>query len=233
MLYFLKVSHAKFLSKGFLMIITIAHTKGGVGKSLISFHLAVALNAAVIDLDFQQTIIINNEMRKNNGNKSIAVLQTKSLEDLVKLRDHNLKYKNTKKEKTFIIDVGGFDSDVNRVAIAIADIIIVPVNDKTNDIIGLHQFKNIIDEIDKATGTILKPKLLINNVSPTTKDFISLDTFANENKNFSIMNSILRTRADYYKTLETGTGITELKNSKAKEEFKKLIKEIKKEYKNG
>ena len=40
------------------MIITIAHTKGGVGKSLISFHLAVALKAAVIDLDFQQTIII-------------------------------------------------------------------------------------------------------------------------------------------------------------------------------
>ncbi len=215
------------------MIITIAHTKGGVGKSLISFHLAVALKAAVIDLDFQQTIIINNEMRKNNGSKGIGVLQTRSLEDLVKLRDHNLKNRDTKEEKTFIIDVGGFDSDVNRVAIAIADIIIVPANDKTNDIIGLHQFQKIIKEIDEATGTKLKPKLLINNVSPTTKDFISLDTFVEKNQNFSIMKSVLRTRADYYKTLETGTGITELKESKAKKEFKKLIKEIKKEAKNG
>jgi len=215
------------------MIITIAHTKGGVGKSLISFHLAIALKAAVIDLDFQRTIIINNEMRKNSGFKPIAVLQTKSLEDLIKLRDHNLKNKNTKEEKIFIIDVGGFDSDVNRVAIAIADTIIVPANDKTNDIIGLHQFKQIIDEIDEAAGTNLKPKLLINNVSPTTKDFMSLDSFVNENKNFSLMKSILRTRADYYKTLETGTGITELKDSKAKKEFKKLIKEIKKEAKNG
>jgi len=215
------------------MIITIAHTKGGVGKSLIAFHLAVALKAAVIDLDFQQTIIINNEMRKNNGKKSIAVLQTKSLEDLVKLRDHNLQNKNTKKERTFIIDVGGFDSDVNRVAIAIADIVIVPANDKTNDIIGLHQFQKIIKEIDVATGIKLKPKLLINNVSPMTKDFISLDSFVEENENFSIMNSILRTRADYYKSLETGTGITELKDSKAKKEFKSLIKEIKKEFKNG
>ena len=215
------------------MIITIAHTKGGVGKSLISFHLAVALKAAVIDLDFQKTIIINNEMRKSNGKKGIGVLQTKSLEDLIKLRDHNQENKNTKEERTFIIDVGGFDSDVNRVAIAIADVIIVPANDKTNDIIGLHQFKDIIDEIDAAAGTKLKPKLLINNVSPTTKDFMSLDTFIEENDNFSLMNSVLRTRADYYKTLETGTGITELSDSKAKKEFKKLVKEIKKEANNG
>ena len=215
------------------MIITIAHTKGGVGKSLISFHLAIAMNAAVIDLDFQRTIIINNEMRANNGKKPIAVLQTKTMQDLIKLRNHNIKYKGTNKEKTFIIDVGGFDSDVNRVAIAIADLIIVPANDKTNDIIGLHQFKQIINEIEESTNLKLKPMLLINNVSPTTKDFISLNSFINENKNFKLMKSILRTRADYYKTLETGTGITEIKNSKAKIEFKKFMKEIKKEVKNG
>ena len=47
------------------------------------------------------------------------------------------------------------------------------------------------------------------------------------------MKSMLRTRADYYKALETGTGITELKDSKAKKEFKKFIKEVKKEAKNG
>jgi len=215
------------------MIITIAHTKGGVGKSLIAFHLAVALNAAVVDLDFQRTIIINNEMRKNNGKEPIAVLQTKSLEDLITLRDHNQNTKNTKKEKTFIIDVGGFDSDVNRIAIAIADLIIVPANDKTNDIIGLHQFKDIIEQIESSTKIELKPKLLINNVSATTKDFISLNTFIKQNPNFSLLKSTLRSRADYYKTLETGTGITELKDSKAKKEFKKLIKEIMKEANNG
>ena len=216
-----------------MMIITIAHTKGGVGKSLISFHLAVAMNAAVIDLDFQKTIIINNEMRVDNGKTAIAVLQTKTMQDLIKLRDYNIKNCGTDKEKTFIIDVGGFDSDVNRVAIAIADLIIVPANDKTNDIIGLHQFKQIIHEIEESTNLKLRPMLLINNVSPVTKDFISLGTFINENTNFELMESILRTRADYYKALETGTGITELKNSKAKKEFKKFIKEVKKEAKSG
>jgi len=213
------------------MIITIAHTKGGVGKSLISFHLAIAMNAAVIDLDFQKTIVINNEMRANNGKKPIAVLQTKTMKDLIKLRNHNVKNRGTNSEKIFIIDVGGFDSDVNRVAIAIADLIIVPVNDKTNDIIGLHQFKQIIEEIEESTNLELRPMLLINNISPMTKDFISLDTFVDKNKNFKLMKSILRTRADYYKALETGTGVTELKNSKAKKEFKNFIKEVKKETK--
>jgi len=213
------------------MIITIAHTKGGVGKSLISFHLAIAMNAAVIDLDFQKTIVINNEMRANNEKKPIAVLQTKTMKDLIKLRNHNVKNRGTNSEKIFIIDVGGFDSDVNRVAIAIADLIIVPVNDKTNDIIGLHQFKQIIEEIEESTNLELRPMLLINNISPMTKDFISLNTFVDKNKNFKLMKSILRTRADYYKALETGTGVTELKNSKAKKEFKNFIKEVKKETK--
>lgn len=208
------------------MIITVAHTKGGVGKSLIAFHLAVALKAAIIDLDFQKTIIVNNEMRKQNGKKSIAVLQTSSLEDLVKLKNHNKNNIGTENEEIFIIDVGGFDSDVNRVAIAIADLIIVPANDKTNDIIGLHQFKTIINEIEEAINIKLNPKLLINDVSVSTKDFVSLNSFIKENTNFSLLNSILRTRADYYKTLETGTGITEIKNSKAKDEFKQFIKEI-------
>jgi len=215
------------------MIITIAHTKGGVGKSLISFHLAVALKAAVIDLDFQRTIIVNNEMRKNNSRQPIAVLQTKSLDDLLKFKKHNELKKGTAEEKIFIIDVGGFDSDANRIAIAIADLVIVPVNDKTNDIIGLHQFKDIINQIEKSTKIKLNPKLLINNVSPSTKDFVSLESFIRENQNFSLINAILRTRADYYKSLETGTGITELKNSKAKKEFKILIKEIVKRVNNG
>jgi chromosome partitioning protein len=215
------------------MIITVAHTKGGVGKSLIAFHLAVASKAAIIDLDFQKTIIVNNEIRKQNGKDGIAVLQTNSLEDLIKLKTHNKQNMGTKKENFFIIDVGGFDSDVNRVAIAIADLIIVPANDKTNDIIGLHQFRTIINEIEESANIKLYPKLLINDVSVSTKDFLSLNTFVKENTNFSLMKSILRTRADYYKTLETGTGVTEIKNSKAKEEFELLLKEIFNEVKNG
>ena len=45
------------------MIITIAHTKGGVGKSTLAWNLAHSLKATgkivrIVDLDFQQTFFV-------------------------------------------------------------------------------------------------------------------------------------------------------------------------------
>jgi translation initiation factor 1 (eIF-1/SUI1) len=43
------------------------------------------------------------------------------------------------------------------------------------------------------------------------------------------MDSIIAHRADFYKTMEEGRGVTEIEGkSKAKKELKQLIKEIKK-----
>ena len=54
-------------------VITVAHTKGGVGKSMISWNLAGAFNGTILDLDFQQSLSHNNDLRKKYGLKPFKV----------------------------------------------------------------------------------------------------------------------------------------------------------------
>lgn len=49
------------------MIITVAHQKGGTGKSTIATNLAVELRTSLLDLDKQHSSIIFNYKRQNAG----------------------------------------------------------------------------------------------------------------------------------------------------------------------
>lgn len=70
------------------MIITIAHSKGGVGKSLLSWHLAIGMNVPIIDLDFQKTLVYTNNLRKINGYKSLKIIQPESPQSFVEFMDN-------------------------------------------------------------------------------------------------------------------------------------------------
>lgn len=86
------------------MIITLAHTKGGVGKSTLAWHLAHSFeeHADVIDLDFQQTIHYLNLM----SGGTLNVEQPRTSSELIEI------LKAVPSDKVVIIDVGGFDSDI-------------------------------------------------------------------------------------------------------------------------
>ena len=53
------------------MIITVAHQKGGTGKSTIATNLAVELKTSLLDLDKQHSSIIFNYKRANAGLKPL------------------------------------------------------------------------------------------------------------------------------------------------------------------
>ena len=123
------------------MIITVAHSKGGVGKSLLAWHLAIAMKTPIVDLDFQRTLVYTNNLRQANGYKKLKIIQPKMPEDFVELMDE------WPDDKNIIVDVGGFDSNLNRVAIYISDIIITPAVDRVTEMAGLYKFHNIIEEL--------------------------------------------------------------------------------------
>jgi len=205
------------------MIITVAHSKGGVGKSLLAWHLAIGLKAPIVDLDFQKTLVYTNSLRKANGYKKLDIIQPETPEAFIELMDE------WPEDKHIIIDVGGFDSNLNRAAIYISDIIITPAVDRVTEMAGLYKFHQIIEELSTKMKTDIQADILLNDVSPTQKDFSVIEDLVDNLKHFNLMDTIIAHRADFYKTMEEGRGVTEIEGkSKAKIELKKLIKEIKK-----
>jgi chromosome partitioning protein len=213
--------------KGGSVIITIAHTKGGVGKSLLSWHLAIAMKVPIVDLDFQKTLVYTNSLRKQNGLKELDIVHLRKQEEFIKF------FENWPDDKHLIVDVGGFDSNLNRMAMFISDIIITPAVDRVTEMAGLFKFHQIIDDLSNKMGREVKSHVLLNDVSPSAKDFSVMEELVEEYDRFELLDTVISHRADFYKTMEEGKGVTELKKSKAKEEIKKLIKEIKRKVKEN
>lgn len=203
------------------MVITIAHTKGGVGKSILAWNLAVALKAKVIDLDFQKTLVLVNNIRENNQISPLPIIDIESSDELYDLIEE------TKKEP-IIIDVGGFDSDLNRMAIYAADMVITPASDKITELAGLKKFEEIIQEISLHTDSKIEPYILINNVNPNAKNFSLVDDIIRESSIFQKLSTIVFHRAPYYRSLEHGIGVVEMTKSKAKDEILSLVSNIQK-----
>lgn len=207
-------------------IITIAHQKGGVGKSTIASNLAVELaknqRVQVVDLDMQKSISYFNSVRVSN---QLTIKYAASFDELKQLVNNN--------HAMMIIDVGGFDSDLNRAAILAADFLLTPVSDSTIELVGLLSFKNIMQEVRKIRPE-LKANVLLNRVHVKTNAALNeINNFINENPEFSLMTNILRDRAEYKKAFEIGQSVVEFaKIGKAAIEINNLINEIK-EKSNG
>lgn len=208
------------------MIITISHQKGGVGKSTIAFNMATLLQKKykieIVDLDVQNTITHTNNIRSNNKLKKLDIYYLKNEKEFNKFIEKD------SDDKVIIIDSGGFDSSLNRLAIFYSDIIVTPVSDRFNEISGLMKYKEILKELKQLSNEEIKVHVLINNINPQVKNFMGLKSFIEQNEEFVLMKSILRQRADYDKSAWQGKNIKEFnKDSKATQEFKEFIKEIK------
>lgn len=202
-------------------VIVIAHQKGGVGKSTIASNLATELAKAyevqVVDLDMQKSLTYFNTLREDSKLVPLEILKIDSNNDLKNIINHN--------KKVLIIDAGGYDSDINRLALAGADLVITPVSDSDIELVGLLSFRSILKDIRK-----IRPKLtahvLLNKIHPWAGNSLNgIYEFINDNPEFEKLDAILRDRADYKKAFGCGKSVIEFEG-KAQQEMQTLVNEV-------
>lgn len=204
-------------------IIVIAHQKGGVGKSTIAANLATELSKKfkvdVIDLDLQKSLTYYNNLRSNSGLDSLNIIQEVDSPNMLKSIINN-------NQKLLLIDAGGYDSDINRVAISGADTLITPVSDSGIELVGLLAFRNILRDIRTLRPDIVA-NILLNKIH-TRAGATSLNeiySFVDNNPEFARLKTILRERIDYKRAFDCGKSVIEF-NNKAAQEMNDLIDEV-------
>jgi len=202
------------------MIITVAHQKGGVGKSTIATNLAVEMQLPIIDLDSQHSCYLFSLLRKEEQGKTLQVFTPETvgeIEQILESIDHN----------KVIIDSGGYDNDLNRFALLISDIVITPVSPSQIEVFGLLKFAGIVEEAKKHNPS-LKVYVLINNADPRSSgENRKLQHFIEEDSNFRLLKTKLHRRADYRRAYSEGLSVCEYNpEGKACKEIRALISEV-------
>lgn len=208
------------------MILTVSHQKGGVGKSTLAYNIAVELskkmNVEMVDLDVQQTVSAYNNIRQIMGQKPLLVRIFSDDKEFVD-------YVNEVDEDTVVVvDSGGFDSSLNRIAILASDFLITPVSTEFTEILGLEKYQSILKQLEEVSGEKIVTNVVLNKINPNQKNFNDLIDFVNASSNFKLMDAIIRRRVDFANSVAHGFTVRELdKKSDSSRELKTLLKEIK------
>jgi len=212
------------------MIIVIGGEKGGTGKTTICTNIASMLtregsDLLIIDTDKQGSASAWAALRDENTNaKRIPCIQKFGSTISSEINDLRKRYDD------LIIDAGGRDSVELRGAMAVADIIYIPVQASQFDVWTLGAMDSLITQV-----TTFNPRLkaiaVINRAStnPSVSETRETIEIFEDFKNLRISDCVLRDRIVYRKAARSGLAVDELENTdpKACDEIKKLLRELK------
>lgn len=140
-------------------IIVVANEKGGVGKSTLAFHLAVALadaghSVAAIDLDVRQRTLASALLNRDATARRLGVALPLPRHNVLRVQSGAMLCQEIGRlgwdSDFFIIDAPGHDSGAVRRAIAFADHVITPVNGSFVDL-------DLLARLDPVTHRMIEP----------------------------------------------------------------------------
>ena len=137
-------------------IITVANEKGGVGKSTVAFHLAVALadtghKVLAIDLDRRQQTLTRALTGRGGTAKRLGVALPLPRHLLLTQQSGAGLCQEVARAGSdcdyIVIDAAGHDAPIARRAIALADVLVSPVNSSFVDLDLLGKFHPVSNQL--------------------------------------------------------------------------------------
>ena len=151
------------------MIVTVGNTKGGVGKTTLAVHLAIARATAgrdvlLVDGDEQRTALTFTELRTERlgapGYTAVA-LDGPAIRTQVRLL--------APKYDDVVIDVGGRNTGSLRAALTVSDVVLVPIQPRSFDLWAIDHMVTLVGEA-KELNDDLRALVVINAADPQGSD---------------------------------------------------------------
>lgn len=218
------------------MIITIANSKGGSGKSTITINLATKLalegkDVLVIDTDEQKSLDKFSNIRNDCEIQQIFTCVSKSgnaLTDTIKQMITKFDF--------ILIDTKATINPEQKKSMLLSDYVIVPTTTSQIDLSELLNMFSYVSDV-KDLNEDLKTFIILNRINPNPflsnepkelKEFIESYKEENNIKDIEIIDSIIYDRIDYKRSISKGLGVCELdSNNSCNIEFSKFYDELK------
>lgn len=198
-------------------IITVASTKGGVGKSTFILNLAIVFlnqgkRVVILDGDSQNTITKWNKVREfmiEEGSKLTSMFVASAQGNTL------LEIANDKKNQgyTVLIDSPGVDSANMRGALLRSDYVITTCPPSSIDLWEVETLINILKQLTGLQGRKI-PLIFVFNKVPAVHSKISIEeaTTFFDNNNIRpdyILKSFIKERAAFKHSVRDGKGVIE------------------------
>jgi chromosome partitioning protein len=208
------------------MVIVLAHTKGGVGKSTLAVNLAVERSRTgrdilLVDADEQATAsdftALRAEQLGTPGYTAVALSGPAVRTQVLQLRP---------KYQDIIIDAGGRDTAGLRAALTVADVAIVPFQPRSFDLWTLEQITALIAEAQGYRDHPLKAVAILNFADPQGSDNAAAAEALSGNQALTYLDAPIGRRKAFPNAASLGRGVGELKpqDPKASAEIAALVR---------
>lgn len=207
----------KEIPSHFPLIVNLSHQKGGVGKSTLAYNIADAFRilgfkVKLLDVDIQNTCGGLNGLREEPFTDIEKVSDERKLVELIN-------DSSTDGSEIIIIDTGGFDSALSRLAIMGSDINLTPVSDKVTEVLAVVQkYNQTLGEIESSTENRVSSYVLLNRIHPFAKHFGHIEEMIEDSTHMNMFKTIVKDRAIYDKSFIDGRTVFEASDLKGHEE---------------